>query len=165
MISAGQPNVLRPATAILRKLVISSQQLVKRSKAKGKGRVRDGRDEGVVVDDTAYFGFSRVWARMQIAQSPTDGIIGSEGVLRVIAKRLEGAGDLELVAQRSAIQTSEYVCEADGSLGFLNACLRSAQQEESTFYPELVSIVEMLNIRRYVSVSCKIGDVRSRAKC
>lgn len=101
MVSAGQPNVLRPATAILRKLVISSQQLDKRSKGKGKARARD-RGEEWVTADTAYFGFSKVWARMQVAQTSADGTIGCAGVLKVITKRLEGAGDLELVAQRSA---------------------------------------------------------------
>ncbi len=38
------------------------------------------------------------------------------------------------------------------SLGLVNACLRSAVGENCKQYPELVTILEKLGIRRYVSV-------------
>lgn len=108
LIHATQPNVLRPTTAIVRKLVISPSQargegsgwkspaLSSLSKGKGKGR----EDE----PNTPDLGFDAVFARMEELEreggSGTAGQEGPERVFRVVAKRLEGTGDLELVAQR-----------------------------------------------------------------
>lgn len=38
------------------------------------------------------------------------------------------------------------------SLGLINACLRSSNQEHSRYYHELITILEGLSIRRYISV-------------
>nr|XP_031861447.1 uncharacterized protein CI109_003051 [Kwoniella shandongensis]KAA5528519.1 hypothetical protein CI109_003051 [Kwoniella shandongensis] len=161
LITASQTNILRPATAIIRKLVISSPQLApetnphiagmklpvtpygavrKDRKSKGKGKEKLGEDESV-----NQYGFDRVYGRIKAM-----GIVGGhdeeghdgqtlgavEYLFKVVTKRLEGTGDLELVAQ---------------SLGLINASLRSAYQENSKQYNELVSVLEYVNVRRYVS--------------
>ncbi|RSH95186.1 hypothetical protein EHS25_000272 [Saitozyma podzolica] len=144
LIHATQPNVLRPTTAIVRKLVISPSQVrgegsgwkspALSSLNKGKGK---GREDEVNTPD---LGIDAVFARMEELEreggSATEGQEGPERVFRVVAKRLEGTGDLELVAQ---------------SLGLINASLRSAYQDGSKNYPSLVSIVERIGVRRAVS--------------
>ncbi|WVF65412.1 hypothetical protein IAT40_000139 [Kwoniella sp. CBS 6097] len=152
VISASQPNILRPATAIVRKLIISSPQFTgegvaglkmpvtpygqvkkdRRSKGKGKERAVD-------ADSVNQYGFDRVYKRIKGVIDPEGGDHGLSGVelfFKVVVKRLEGTGDLELVAQ---------------SLGLVNSCLRSGYQENSKLYPELVAVLEHLSVRRYVS--------------
>lgn len=46
----------------------------------------------------------------------------------------------------------DYELIVENSLGLINACLRSGNQEGSRQYYELVWILENLGIRRYVSV-------------
>jgi hypothetical protein len=101
----------------------------------------------------AYFGFDRIWGRMQNVVLSEEGPNEAVGVLKVLSKRLEGAGDLELVAQRWVQEYSDRAVVLMSSLGLLNALLRSAQQERSPSYHELIIMIEMLNIRRYVSAS------------
>lgn len=111
MMDASLPNVLRPATTIVKKLVLSGPRISgdpaglmpltpygKRGKAKAKGtdRVAD-------PEDVRVYGFGRIYARMEAIGGP-DGVDGDPGgahaMLKVVLKRLEGPGDLELVAQR-----------------------------------------------------------------
>ncbi|WWC91077.1 uncharacterized protein L201_006018 [Kwoniella dendrophila CBS 6074] len=166
LITSSQPNVLRPATAIIRKLVISSPQLSSSSNnrdgkaglklpvtpygqikkdRKGKSKETSSYNNSNNSNDTRdpekidQYGFDRIYSRIKgiIAESEsTQGIDGVELFFKVIVKRLEGTGDLELVAQ---------------SLGLINSCLRSGHQENSKQYPELVAVLEHLSIRRYVS--------------
>ncbi|KAK8844114.1 hypothetical protein IAR55_006908 [Kwoniella newhampshirensis] len=160
LITASHPNVLRPATAICRRLVISSPHLVLESKpniaglkmpvtpygtvrkdqrSRGKGKERSGDEESV-----NQYGFDRVYGSIKgmgiVAPSEDSHEVQTSGAVeyffKVVVKRLEGTGDLELVAQ---------------SLGLINACLRSGYEENSKQYPELVAILEHLNVRRYVS--------------
>ncbi|KAK4688356.1 hypothetical protein P7C73_g1754, partial [Tremellales sp. Uapishka_1] len=137
IVSATQPNILRPSTAIVRKLVISSPQLgVDPSAVKSKGKKTRRGPEGEEVN---VYGFERIWGRMEwVGGEVKDdaGGRGTERLLRVVCKRLEGGGDLELAAQ---------------SLGLINALLRSAYQEGSSQYLDLVTVLEDLSIRRYVS--------------
>jgi hypothetical protein len=42
------------------------------------------------------------------------------------------------------------------SLGLVHICLRFGEREESRLYKDLVTILENLHIRRYVSVSIKV---------
>ncbi|ORY33129.1 hypothetical protein BCR39DRAFT_521383 [Naematelia encephala] len=135
LVSSAQPNVIRPATAIIRKLVISNSP----SAAKGKGKTGKGKEKAADGEASNRFGFDRVYVRMEQVGSTLKEEGGSAGralVLKIVIKRLEGTGDLELVAQ---------------SLGLLTACLRSAHQESSRHYWELVIILESLGLRRYVS--------------
>ena len=100
LVSAPQPNVLRPATAIIRKLVISASQFASSTRSKGKNKARDDAGTDMATQSRVGFGFDRIWRRMQNAVLSEEGPKGAIGVLKVISKRLEGAGDLELVAQR-----------------------------------------------------------------
>jgi hypothetical protein len=127
LISAGQPNVIRPATAIVRKLVISSPHFsgdlrnpkspgpkIKNRKSKGKGKEKE---EGTPTTTNSLlmspnanrsdqsgsqYGFEPIFLRMCLVGETIDGEEGNGGerFFRVIVKRLEGTGDLELVAQR-----------------------------------------------------------------
>jgi engulfment/cell motility protein 1 len=97
--------VLRPATAIIRKLVISSPQTDGKGNGKAKGRANSLETSSALPAHEELggdrFGFDRVWKRMeQVEASVEGGKRGTEGLLGVIVKRLEGTGDLELVAQR-----------------------------------------------------------------
>ena len=100
--TASQPNVLRPATAIIRKLVISSPQVDRsqnrKAQAKGKSKAKEKNRESFTSTVTKY-GFDKIYLRMESWENGevSDGALR---VLRVVVKRLEGAGDLELVAQR-----------------------------------------------------------------
>ncbi|WVQ81129.1 hypothetical protein IAT38_003251 [Cryptococcus sp. DSM 104549] len=167
LIDASQPNILRPATAIIRKLVISSPQLANestglrmtsnayasmRNDRKGKGRGKDGKDGKDKEAEVNQYGFERVYGRMKglgIVYTGDNGEYGAQAaeyVFKIVVKRLEGTGDLELVAQ---------------SLGLINACLRSGHQENSRQYHELVWILDHLNIRRYISrlIPISSGDI------
>ncbi|WRT69192.1 uncharacterized protein IL334_006176 [Kwoniella shivajii] len=153
LITASQPNILRPATAIIRKLVISSPQLkdnkpglkmpvtpygqIKKDR-KGKGKDKDFNDkDNRDPDKVNQYGFDRVYGRIKgIIGEDDDGHNGVELLFKIVVRRLEGTGDLELVAQ---------------SLGLINSCLRSGHQENSKQYPELVNVLEHLSIRRYIS--------------
>ncbi|ORX39155.1 hypothetical protein BD324DRAFT_618673 [Kockovaella imperatae] len=137
LISGTQPNILRPTTAIVRKLIISSPQVDiarqrahLRARSKGKGKEKETPEPP--TSPLIQYGFDKVFLRMEGVES-TDGAMG---VFRVVVKRLEGTGDLELVAQ---------------SLGLVNVSLRSAQQDNSPNYPGLVDILEVLNVRKHVS--------------
>lgn len=96
VVSAPQPNVLKPATAIIRKIVISSKTFEKNEQIKGKGKEREHPNTA-----SEAYGFERVWDRLRLVKIG-DGIHGVLETLRIISKRLEGTGDLELVAQRQA---------------------------------------------------------------
>ena len=109
LISASQPNVLRPATAIVRKLVISSPQVNKvrkraesKAKDKGKGKEKEGAIDvrEPLASPMVQYGFDKIYMRMEGVQVPGDGDDGAFGIFRIVVKRLEGTGDLELVAQR-----------------------------------------------------------------
>ncbi|WWC72975.1 uncharacterized protein I206_106939 [Kwoniella pini CBS 10737] len=150
VITASQPNVLKPATAIIRKLVISSPQLnAKDNNLAGLkmpvtpyGQTKkDRKGKSKEVTQVNQYGFDRIYNRIKYVVGDDDGtdhrgISGVELFFKVVVKRLEGTGDLELVAQ---------------SLGLINSCLRSGHQENSKQYPELVDLLERLSIRRYVS--------------
>lgn len=125
LVSAGQPNVIRPATAIVRKLVISSPHFSgdihnpkspgPKIKRKNKGKEKE-QDKGtpattysLVMSPTPgqeqplnHYGFERIFVRMCLVGETLDGEEGSAGerFFRIVIKRLEGTGDLELVAQR-----------------------------------------------------------------
>ncbi|RXK38189.1 hypothetical protein M231_04563 [Tremella mesenterica] len=149
LITSTAPNIIRPATAIVRKLVIGSAKNIVTNSAntgtlvghpgypsrKGKEKEKKSKD----VKGAGQYGFDRVWP---VIQKVGEGILsdhggsGAERVFRVMVGRLESTGDLELVAQ---------------SLGLVNASLRSAAQESSSHYPALVGILERLSVRRYVS--------------
>jgi hypothetical protein len=116
LLTATQPNILRPATAIVRKLVISSPQLSGEGsgietplaplRGKGKGKAREGAAASAAKGSRspAEFGFEKVFERMQVVgmavESDVEGQDGAEKIFMMLAKRLEGRGDLELVAQR-----------------------------------------------------------------
>ncbi|WWC63902.1 uncharacterized protein I303_106507 [Kwoniella dejecticola CBS 10117] len=156
VITASQPNILRPATAIIRKLVISSPQLNSKDNnlaglkmpVTPYGQIKkDRKGKSKEVTQVNQYGFDRVYNRIKYVIGDDGrygnghgnehrGISGVELFFKVVVKRLEGTGDLELVAQ---------------SLGLLNSCLRSGHQENSKQYPELVAVLEHLNIKRYVS--------------
>jgi engulfment/cell motility protein 1 len=110
LIIAPQLNVLRPCTAIVRKLIVSSPQVNGKKKDKGKGKgkplpfvMEDGRRTTVEAD---RFGFDRMWQRMSGVGRDEEGVRGGqEGLLSVVVKRLEGTSDLELVAQRLAFSS------------------------------------------------------------
>jgi hypothetical protein len=94
----SQPNILRPATAIIRKLVISTSQVdtgVRDRKGKGKAGAKPKNE--ATFDNP--FGFDRIFKRMK--HNDIEGSSnGAAGLFKVVTKRLEGTGDLELVAQR-----------------------------------------------------------------
>lgn len=106
--TATHANVLRPATAVVRRLVeeprigessraanMSSAYLSPKSAPYGsKGKGRD--DAGV----SNAFGFERVWQAMGTFQAGLEGSKAAEGILTIVVSRLEGQGDLELVSQR-----------------------------------------------------------------
>ncbi len=104
LVSSSQPNILRPATAIIQKLVLSSPQLdnestpLKTPKARSKGKVK----ELISTPDTVLrYGFERVYTRMEaIGRDEASGVKGAASILGVVVRRLEGTGDLELVAGR-----------------------------------------------------------------
>jgi engulfment/cell motility protein 1 len=127
LVSAGQPNVIRPATAIVRKLVISSPhfsgdihnpkspgpKIRRKSKGKEKEKVSEkgtpATTNSLVMSPVPgqeqpinYYGFERIFMRMCLVGDTLDGEEGTGGerFFRIIIKRLEGTGDLELVAQR-----------------------------------------------------------------
>lgn len=77
------PNILRPATAILRKVFMST---LPASSAQSADRGR--------------FGFGDLSARIEQVGADIQGESHAENVWKVVVKRLEGTGDLELVAQR-----------------------------------------------------------------
>lgn len=128
--SSSAPNVVRPATVIVRKLITASPK-----SHTGKGKQRAQRDS------VNNYGFDRVFARiLAIGHKAPDehGSSPAERIFRPIVKRLEGTRDLELSAQ---------------SLALINAALRSAHQEGSKRYSDLITVIEALNTRKYVSVS------------
>jgi hypothetical protein len=92
---------LRPATAIIRKFVISAPHLRSPpgkpiqtpSRRKGKEKA-EGPEE---VD--RRFGFDAIWRRMEGIGAGLEGEGNEmERAWRVVVKRMEGTGDLELVA-------------------------------------------------------------------
>jgi hypothetical protein len=125
LVSAAQPNVIRPATAIARKLVISSPHFSgdfhnpkspgPRIRRKSKGKEKE-KEKGTTATTSSLvmspnpdqeqpsnqYGFESIFVRMCLVGSTLDGEEGSGGerFFRIIVKRLEGTGDLELVAQR-----------------------------------------------------------------
>ena len=103
--------------------------------------------------------------RMCLVGDTLDGEEGSGGerFFRIIIKRLEGTGDLELVAQRYAQRFNQKLTI---SLGLVHICLRFGEREESRLYKDLVTILENLHIRRYVSVgdeSCRLWSAHHPA--
>ena len=123
LVTAAQPNVLRPSSAIIRKLVqphsskvstttpsdATTQAGASGDGTSGKGYATPGvgpawKGKGKVTGATEppIWGFDRIWSRLQSVGSGNESseVEGAEGVLRVVVKRIEGAGDLELVAQR-----------------------------------------------------------------
>ncbi|KAL7421273.1 hypothetical protein Q5752_004158 [Cryptotrichosporon argae] len=156
--SPSAPNILRPATIILRKLVIASPS-AQQTEGGGSTYTRKGKARDVEEGINSY-GFERVYSRVRVVGNKVpdeQGGTGPEKVFRCIVKRLEGTRDLELVAQ---------------SLAFINTCLRVAQQENSKRYTELVGILETLGTRKYVTrlmpncanniVEARILDFQSR---
>lgn len=122
LVSSSQPNVLRPATAIVRKLVVASPHFSGESAnpkspgSKIKNRKSKGKDKALPITSntvtsaatqdneaiTDQYGFERSFIRMCLIGETIEGDEGSGGerFFRVIVKRLESTGDLELVAQR-----------------------------------------------------------------
>ena len=153
LMTAAHPNVLRPTTAIVRKLIISSPQVDRARqrahlKARGKGKGKEKEEPDPPTSPLMQYGFDKVFLRMEGMNDD-----GALGVMRVVVKRLEGTGDLELVAQRRALMINPSSELTKNSLGLINVCLRSAQQDNSPNYPGLAATVEALNVRKYVSVS------------
>lgn len=177
LIHATQPNVLRPATAIIRKLVIShpspshrdnpAELLLSasikapglkpvlgpgprhdviggknRAKRKSRELTPPEKEQPHHYKGHSLYGFDKVYTLIKQLNIVSSGandegsVANAEYLFKILVKRLEGTGDLELVAQ---------------SLGLINACLRSGNQEGSRQYYELVWILENLGIRRYVS--------------
>ena len=99
LVSAPQPNVLRPASAIVGKFVMPTSQFDKMRKGKGKARARDDPDSVLRPQRNMEIGFDRVWNRMQDVVLSAEGPNGAIGMFKVLSRRLEGAGDLELVVQ------------------------------------------------------------------
>lgn len=92
------PNIVRPATVVVRKLILASPK--PGSNAKGKQRAREG-------DAVNNYGFDRVFARIvAVGEKLLDEQHRSgpvERFFRAIVKRLEGTRDLELSAQRCVV--------------------------------------------------------------
>jgi hypothetical protein len=129
--SSSVPNIVRPATVIVRKLIVASPKAASGS-AKGKQKAREN-------EAINQYGFDRVFNRIcEVGHKVPDDHGGSpaDRVFRPIIKRLEGTRDLELVAQ---------------SLALINAALRSAQQEGSKRYSDLIAVIEGLGARRHVT--------------
>lgn len=115
--SNAQPNVLRPATAIVRDFVVSQPgssghettnayktplQPSRRNAPtfKGKERADPGTGMGMQSGDKR-FGFDAIWRRMESVGAGLEGEGNEmERIWGVVVRRLEGTGDLELVAQR-----------------------------------------------------------------
>lgn len=121
--SSTAPNILRPATAILRKIFMSTLSASSLSQLPtaggatiGKGKARASTPTG---QEALRFGFEDMCARIEHVGMELQGGAGGNGgagvsemgsmrtlkggaeyVWRVVVKRLEGTGDLELVAQR-----------------------------------------------------------------
>ena len=110
LLSASQPNILRPATAIIHKLVMASpesRRLQVQLTGKGKAKETDPIEEDTQEKPSSLLlGFEKVFARIQAMgfAEQGSGSGGAPGFLKVITKRLEGTGDLELVAQRCATE-------------------------------------------------------------
>jgi hypothetical protein len=122
LVSASPLNVVRPATAIVRKLVISSPHFSgdlrnpKSPGPKAKNRKSKGKEKGTPATLSSMqmspgpnyeslpnqYGFEKTFLRMCEVGESLDGEEGSGGerFFRIIVKRLESTGDLELVAQR-----------------------------------------------------------------
>jgi engulfment/cell motility protein 1 len=97
LVVAPQLNVLRPATAIIRKLVRSGLQSGVKKNNKGKSKVGALERNG----GADRLGFDEIWERMRGIPGGEDGRHeGVQGLFGVLVKRLEGTGDLELVSQR-----------------------------------------------------------------
>ncbi len=114
LVTATQPNISRPATAIIRKLVIPSPhaaeenatQRTARDKANGKGKKRASDPEG-----SHRYGFNRIYGRMELLGSDElSGVKGAARAMAVVVKRLEGTGDLELVAETWASRIGFVRC-------------------------------------------------------
>jgi hypothetical protein len=129
--SSNVPNIIRPATVIVRKLIVASPKAFSGS-SKGKHKAREN-------EAINHYGFDRVFSRIcEIGHKVPDEQAGApaDRVFRPIIKRLEGTRDLELVAQ---------------SLALINAALRSAQQEGSKRYSDLIAVVDGLGVRKHVT--------------
>lgn len=93
--SSSVPNIVRPATVILRKLIVASP--------KGYGSSSKGKNKARENEAINQYGFDRVFARIcEVGHKVPDEHSGpsADRVFRPIIKRLEGTRDLELVAQR-----------------------------------------------------------------
>ena len=129
--SSNVPNIVRPATVIVRKLIVASPKAYGGS-SKGKHKAREN-------EAINQYGFDRVFARIcEVGHKVPDdhGGAPADRVFRPIIKRLEGTRDLELVAQ---------------SLALINAALRSAQQEGSKRYSDLIAVIDGLGVRKHVT--------------
>ena len=122
LVSNSQTNVLRPATAIVRKLVVASPHFsgdisnpkapgskIRNRKSKGKEKAILGTPNSMALDQETVtevinnrYGFEKMFTHMCMIGETLDGDEGSGGerFFRIIVKRLESTGDLELVAQR-----------------------------------------------------------------
>lgn len=140
LIYATQPNVLRPATAIIRKLVISRlssshhdnppELLISastkalglkpvlgpgprhdviggknRAKRKSRELTPAAKDQHHHCKGHSLYGFDKVYIlikQLNIVSSGEDegSVANAEYLFKILVKRLEGTGDLELVAQR-----------------------------------------------------------------
>ncbi|ODO06045.1 hypothetical protein L198_01274 [Cryptococcus wingfieldii CBS 7118] len=178
LLSATQPNILRPATAILRKLVISSpspasasasaadlQSSLKPSpgyflsggsakdRSKTNRNSKDNRQSHGAALDSKFYGFDRVYSLVKSLPLTTTHPGSGSG---------SGSGSRE---EGESIKNAEYFykslikrLESTGdlelvaqSLGLINASLRSGHQEGSLQYYELVWILENLGIKKYVA--------------
>ena len=122
LVSNSQTNVLRPATAIARKLIVASPHFsgevsnpkapgskIRNRKSKGKEKAMLGTPNSMALDQEVItevinnrYGFEKMFTQMCMVGEMLDGDEGSGGerFFRIIVKRLESTGDLELVAQR-----------------------------------------------------------------
>ncbi|WVQ73600.1 hypothetical protein IAR50_003179 [Cryptococcus sp. DSM 104548] len=174
LLSATQPNILRPATAILRKLVISSAPAAASASAAnllasgtdlttslkgsqgyflggggGKGRnkkhrSKDNRHSNGATLEVKYYGFDKVYSL--IKSLPIHSSSGSTSDPDSI-KNAEYFYK-HLIKRLESTGDLELVAQ---SLGLINASLRSGHQEGSPQYYELVWILENLGIRKYVA--------------
>lgn len=171
--TSTSPNILRPATAITRKFVHSAPHLQnadmyatpgardKKRRGQTKGKEREILSYSNLSGADEKFGFEAVWARMGAVGQMIEGDDGEseqEIVFRNILKRLEGTGDLELVSLRRvfiSIEMSSFDLRRLiwHSLGLVNACLRTADEDECLSYSALISTLDQCNIRKHVTVS------------